>query len=81
MSSSDSYVSRQGDKAEIPVQADDTKVEDPIDETTADTDAQLERDDADAIDKSNIISERTRHAEPAGGYREPGDDEGIPVDE
>ncbi|KAJ6446752.1 NmrA family protein [Purpureocillium lavendulum] len=60
-----------GDKSEIPVQADDSKVEDPIDETTANSDAQLERDDAEAIDKSNIINERTRHAEPQGGYRPP----------
>ena len=35
------YVSRQGDKSEIPVQADESKVEDPIDETTANSDAQL----------------------------------------
>lgn len=41
MSSETDYVSRQGDKAEIPVQADDVRVEDPIDENTADTDAQL----------------------------------------
>ncbi|GJN69207.1 hypothetical protein PLIIFM63780_000605 [Purpureocillium lilacinum] len=78
---SNEYVSRQGDKSEIPVQADESKVEDPIDETTANSDAQLERDDAEAIDKSNIIKERTRHAEPQGGYREPGDNEGIPTDD
>ncbi|KAF4580887.1 histone chaperone domain-containing protein [Ophiocordyceps camponoti-floridani] len=81
MSSETDYVSRQGDKAEIPVQADDVRVEDPIDENTADTDAQLERDDKDAIDKGNIIDERTRNAGPKGGYREPGDEEGIPTDD
>ncbi|UNI13893.1 hypothetical protein JDV02_000589 [Purpureocillium takamizusanense] len=80
-SESNEYVSRQGDKSEIPVQADDSKVEDPIDETTANSDAQLERDDAEAIDKSNIIKDRTRHAEPQAGYREPGDNEGIPTDD
>ncbi|KAM4057242.1 hypothetical protein HRG_004073 [Hirsutella rhossiliensis] len=53
----DSYVSRQGQKSEIPVQADDAKVEDPIDGNTADSDAQLARDDADAIDKSNIMKD------------------------
>lgn len=37
----------------------------------------LERDDAEAIDKSNIISSRTRGAQPSGDYREPGDEEGI----
>jgi hypothetical protein len=37
------------------------------------------RDDNEAIDKSNIIEgERTRGAKPSGGYREPGDDEGLP---
>ncbi|PHH70538.1 hypothetical protein CDD80_5943 [Ophiocordyceps camponoti-rufipedis] len=81
MSSETDYVSRQGDKAEIPVQADDVRVEDPIDENTADTDEQLERDDKDAIDRGNIINERTRHAAPKDGYREPGDDEGIPTDD
>jgi len=38
------------------------------------------RDDADAIDESNIIGGRTRGAKPSGGYREPGDDEGLPSD-
>ncbi|KAF4977411.1 hypothetical protein FZEAL_6056 [Fusarium zealandicum] len=78
----DSYVSRQGEKNQpIPVQADSDRVEDPIDASQADTDAQLERDDADAIDKSNIIEERTRGAtQPGGTYREPGDTEGLPED-
>ncbi|KAK1959757.1 hypothetical protein LY78DRAFT_646703 [Colletotrichum sublineola] len=71
------YVSRQGDRQPISVVDDDAKVEDPIDEETADTDAQLERDDKDAIDKSNIVKERTRGAQPAGEYREPGDTEGL----
>ncbi|KAK2007228.1 hypothetical protein LZ32DRAFT_695545 [Colletotrichum eremochloae] len=71
------YVSRQGDRQPISVVDDDAKVEDPIDEETADTDAQLERDDKDAIDKSNIMKERTRGAQPAGEYREPGDTEGL----
>ena len=38
----------------------------------------LERDDADAIDQDNIIGSRTRGAKPSGGYREPGDSEGLP---
>lgn len=38
-----------------------------------------ERDDNEAIDKSNIIDGRTRGAKPDGGsYREPGDDEALP---
>ncbi|KAM5362672.1 hypothetical protein ACJZ2D_012417 [Fusarium nematophilum] len=96
-----SYVSRQGEKAEpIPVQADSDKIEDPIDPNMADTDVQLgmklvlppndanpltavttERDDAEAIDKTNIVKERTRGAgKPGGTYREPGDEEGLPDD-
>ncbi|KAK1989945.1 hypothetical protein LX36DRAFT_648588 [Colletotrichum falcatum] len=71
------YVSRQGDREPIGVVDDDTKVEDPIDTETADSDAQLERDDKEAIDKSNILKERTRGAQPAGEYREPGDTEGL----
>ncbi|EFQ30357.1 uncharacterized protein GLRG_05501 [Colletotrichum graminicola M1.001] len=71
------YVSRQGDRQPISVINDDAKVEDPIDDETADSDAQLERDEKDAIDKSNILDERTRGAQPAGDYREPGDTEGL----
>ncbi|KAL2213147.1 hypothetical protein CC79DRAFT_1361967 [Sarocladium strictum] len=75
----DSYVSRQGNKNEpLPVQSDADRVEDPVDGDVADSDEQLERDDSDAIDESNIIDERTRHAKPTDTYREPGDDEGLP---
>ncbi|RGP72342.1 hypothetical protein FLONG3_6826 [Fusarium longipes] len=78
-----SYVSRPGEKEQpIAVQADSDRVEDPIDAETADTDAQLERDEKDAIDKSNIIEERTRGAtQPGGTYEEPGDEEGLPTDD
>lgn len=42
----------------------------------------LARDDNEAIDKGNILDERTRGAgKPSGTYREPGDDEGIPTDD
>ena len=39
-----------------------------------------EQDEREAIDKSNILKgDRTRHAtKPAGTYREPGDEEGLP---
>lgn len=36
-----------------------------------------ERDEKEAIDKSNIMKERTRHAKPVETYREPGDMEGL----
>ena len=36
------------------------------------------RDEKDAIDSSNILDERTRHAtKKAGTYTEPGDEEGL----
>ncbi|KAL2068827.1 hypothetical protein VTL71DRAFT_15165 [Oculimacula yallundae] len=73
------YVSRPGQKeAGIPVQSDNAPVEGGVDEATADSDEQLARDDNEAIDESNIIEEKTRHAKPTGSYREPGDDEGLP---
>ncbi|KIW97525.1 uncharacterized protein Z519_01109 [Cladophialophora bantiana CBS 173.52] len=71
------YKSRTG-QSHIPVQSDDAPVEDPIDATKADSDEQLARDDAEVIDESNIINERTRGATKEGGYREPGDEEGLP---
>ncbi|KAI9758063.1 MAG: hypothetical protein M4579_003194 [Chaenotheca gracillima] len=76
-SADNDYASRTG-QSQVPVQKDDAQVEDPIDADTADTDQQLARDDADAIDESNVVNERTRGAKPSGGYREPGDTEGIP---
>jgi len=75
------YKSRPG-QSTIPVQSDDAPVEDPVDPETADSDEQLERDDKEAIDKSNIIDERTRGAAKSdGAYREPGDEEGLPSDD
>ncbi|KAK6430322.1 hypothetical protein LTR95_013523 [Oleoguttula sp. CCFEE 5521] len=73
------YKSRTGQHLNVPVQSDETPVEDPIDPATADSDAQLEKDDKEAIDSSNIIDgSRTRGAKPAGTYQEPGDEEGLP---
>ncbi|TFB02635.1 hypothetical protein CCMA1212_005167 [Trichoderma ghanense] len=57
----------------VPVQGDDAPVEDPIQASSADSDKQLEQDDREAIDKSNIIGERTRHSKPRGSYQEPSD--------
>lgn len=37
----DDYSSRQGQKGEVPVVSDDTKIDDPIDADTADSDKQL----------------------------------------
>ncbi|KAF2761029.1 hypothetical protein EJ05DRAFT_250645 [Pseudovirgaria hyperparasitica] len=72
------YKSRPG-QSEIPVTSDDAPIEDPIDAATADSDEQLERDDRDAINKENIIGDRTRGAtKKSGTYTEPGDEEGLP---
>ncbi|KAI9791305.1 MAG: hypothetical protein M1816_004086 [Peltula sp. TS41687] len=73
----DTYVETKGP---IPVQRDDAPVEDPIDPKAADSNAQLERDEKEAIDKSNIIKgDRTRHAKPQGpGYSEGPDEDDLP---
>lgn len=41
------------------------------------TNSYTAKDDADAIDQSNIVDGRTRGAKPAGGYTEPSDEEGL----
>ncbi|KAL2150562.1 hypothetical protein VTH82DRAFT_7125 [Thermothelomyces myriococcoides] len=66
-----SYKTR-GNEA-VPVVDDDAPVDDPMKPGSADSDRQLERDERDAIDKSNILKDRTRHAKPAGTYTEPSD--------
>ena len=40
------------------------------------------RDDNEAIDRENILDERTRGAgKPKGTYTEPGDEEGLPTND
>ncbi|RFU74042.1 hypothetical protein TARUN_8208 [Trichoderma arundinaceum] len=68
----DSYVTDQKYQS-IPVQRDNARVEDPIEASSADTDEQLNKDDEEAIDQSNIVDERTRGSKPRGSYQEPGD--------
>ncbi|GAB7361988.1 hypothetical protein MBLNU230_g2024t1 [Neophaeotheca triangularis] len=76
----DEYTSRTGQKqAPVPVQNDGDGVADPIDGDKADSDEQLQQDENEAIDKSNIMSGRTRGAAKGSGtYQEPGDEEGMP---
>jgi len=57
----------------VPVVDDDAQIEDPMKPGSADSDKQLERDDREAIDKGNIMKERTRKAKPTGTYTEPSD--------
>ncbi|KAI9799635.1 MAG: hypothetical protein M1833_003950 [Piccolia ochrophora] len=54
---------------------DEASVADPVNPDTADSDEALARDDNDAIDKSNIIGERTRGATAGKGYSEPDEDD------
>ncbi|KAK1911463.1 hypothetical protein P3342_012764 [Pyrenophora teres f. teres] len=71
------YASRTG-QSQVPVQKDETPVESTEYDNGGDSDKQLERDEKDAIDTSNIIDERTRGAtKTSGTYREPGDEEGL----
>ncbi|KAK8101146.1 uncharacterized protein PG998_007447 [Apiospora kogelbergensis] len=77
-----SYVSRSGHKNEpLNVVSDQERVAEPVD-AEADTDEQLARDDNEAIDRDNILDERTRGAgKPKGTYTEPGDEEGLPTND
>jgi len=72
------YVSRTG-QSQIPVQSDQTGVEAGgyEDASKADSDAQLQADEQDAIDQSNVINERTRGA--VKSYQEPGDTVSRPL--
>ncbi|OWT42598.1 hypothetical protein VFPPC_18266 [Pochonia chlamydosporia 170] len=70
----DSYTTSNGKREPIPVQGDDTPVEDPVNAADGDSDKQLDEDEKAAIDESNIIKERTRGgAEPRNQYQEPDD--------
>ncbi|OOQ86365.1 hypothetical protein PEBR_21619 [Penicillium brasilianum] len=68
------------DEQDIPVQDDIQDIEDPIDEGTANSDQQLASDEKEAIDRSNIINERTRHAKPQtdNGYNEGPSEDDLP---
>ncbi|EFY85927.1 hypothetical protein J3459_005998 [Metarhizium acridum] len=72
-----SYVTGTKSNQPIPVQSDNARVEDPIDTKKADTDEQLEQDDKEAIDKSNMMKNRTRGAKPRETYKEPSDEQGL----
>ncbi|KAH8892505.1 hypothetical protein GQ53DRAFT_764297 [Thozetella sp. PMI_491] len=67
-----SYKTKQSEP--IPVVDDTAQVEDGVGPEMADSDEQLAlglaQDDMDAIDKGNIIEDRTRGAKPTGSYSE-----------
>ncbi|KAI1373474.1 hypothetical protein F4677DRAFT_216481 [Hypoxylon crocopeplum] len=72
--SDESYATGKDD-ASIPVVKDDDAVEDPISLKEADSDKQLQRDEGEAIDKNNVLKERTRGEKPRGSYEEPSDED------
>ncbi|KAL2145273.1 hypothetical protein VTI28DRAFT_7641 [Corynascus sepedonium] len=59
----------------VPVVDDDAHIDDPMQPGNADSDKQLEQDEREAIDKGNILKERTRKAKPTGTYAEPSDEQ------
>ncbi|KAK7900276.1 hypothetical protein LTR67_004022 [Exophiala xenobiotica] len=71
-----SYV-RPGDST-VPVQKDSAPVEDPMQAPKSNSDAQLEQDEREAIDRGNVVKGRTRHAKPTGSYSEGPDEDQLP---
>ncbi|RYO79632.1 hypothetical protein DL766_010585 [Monosporascus sp. MC13-8B] len=71
----DSYVMGADKKGEpAPVVGDDAKVEDPVDAKDPDSNRQLERDEKEAIDESNIV-EGGREKPPSRSLGEPSDED------
>ncbi|RYP07090.1 hypothetical protein DL764_002722 [Monosporascus ibericus] len=69
----DSYVMGTDKKGEsVPVMGDDAEVEDPVDTKGTDSNRQLERDEKEAIDESNIM-EGGREKPSSGSLKEPSD--------
>ncbi|KAL2131735.1 hypothetical protein VTI74DRAFT_4666 [Chaetomium olivicolor] len=67
---------KTGKDEQIPVVDDDEPLEEPMMKGDPDSKAQLEKDEREAMDKSNIIKgSRTRHAKPTGSYQEPTDEQ------
>jgi len=72
-----SYAS--GDNEPVAVLKDEEPVEQPNNKFNPDSNEALERDEREAIDKSNILKgDRTRHAKPVDTYKEPSDEQGLP---
>ncbi|KAJ5488040.1 hypothetical protein N7530_002340 [Penicillium desertorum] len=66
----------------VPVQPDDQSYEDPMQPPYSNSDQQLEKDESEAIDKSNVLrGERLRHAKPrtANRYNEGPDENDLPA--
>ncbi|KAJ5771647.1 hypothetical protein N7520_002176 [Penicillium odoratum] len=68
---------------QVPVQGDNEGFEDPIQPPYSNSDQQLEADENEAIDKSNIIKgDRLRHAKPqtSNKYNEGPDEDDLPAE-
>ncbi|KAL2859730.1 hypothetical protein BJX68DRAFT_262151 [Aspergillus pseudodeflectus] len=78
------YESGEGGKFSmgVPVQRDEEEYEDPMQPPFSNTQEQLERDEREAIDKSNIMKGGLRHAKPRykGGYNEGPDEDDLPAE-
>ncbi|KAL4760268.1 uncharacterized protein BDW70DRAFT_69365 [Aspergillus foveolatus] len=75
----------QGFSKGIPVQSDDADYEDPMQPPFSNSNQQLEQDEREAIDKSNIISGKgrsLRHSKPQApsGYSEGPDEDDLPAE-
>eukprot|EP01083_Nonionella_stella_P092076 257622_1 len=67
-------------KGQVPVQRDEQQFDDPMQPPYSNTDQQLEEDEQEAIDKSNILrGDRLRHAKPrtSNKYNEGPDEEDL----
>ncbi|GAB1200578.1 hypothetical protein BDV32DRAFT_156030 [Aspergillus pseudonomiae] len=70
-------------RSQIPVQKDEDVEEDPIQPPFSNSTQQLENDEREAIDRSNILrGDRLRHAKPRtqDGYSEGRDEDDLPED-
>ncbi|KAI0431895.1 hypothetical protein F5Y09DRAFT_354423 [Xylaria sp. FL1042] len=79
----DSYATQNKNAESVPVVSDEASIEDPVRPGQADSNAQLDRDEREAINKTNIVESRLRGNEPRkGALREPSDSElGLAEDE
>ncbi|KAJ5982028.1 hypothetical protein N7451_012128 [Penicillium sp. IBT 35674x] len=81
----DSYTkeTRSSLKDQVPVQGDTKRFEDPVQPPYSNSDQQLEQDENEAIDKSNILrGDRLRHANPqtSNKYNEGPDEDDLPTE-
>ncbi|KAI9367779.1 hypothetical protein BJX61DRAFT_547172 [Aspergillus egyptiacus] len=82
----DSYAYETGNtgfSSGMPVQKDEEDYEDPMQPPFSNTNQQLEQDEREAIDKSNILrGGRTRHAKPQypTGYSEGPEEDDLPAE-